>query len=66
MTVCVPSNSNCQTIDGVLVDTGSFGLRLLSSAGGGALTLSLPHQTGSNRGTVGECALFVSGFTWVR
>ena len=64
ITVCVPSSSDCQTIDGVLVDTGSFGLRLLSSAGGGALTLSLPHQTGSNGGSVGECALFVSGFTW--
>src|SRR4051812_17907055 len=63
ITVCVPSSSNCQTIDGVLVDTGSFGLRLLSSAGGGALTLSLPHQTGSNGGFVGERALFLRGFT---
>lgn len=63
VTVCVPATSNCQTIDGILVDTGSFGLRLLSSAGGGALTLSLPPQKASN-GTVGECALFVSGYTW--
>jgi len=61
--VCVPSSSNCQTIDGILVDTGSFGLRLLSSAGGGALTLSLPQQTVSGS-PVGECAPFVSGFTW--
>lgn len=61
--VCVPSSSNCQTIDGILVDTGSFGLRLLSSAGGGSLTLSLPQQnSGSN--PVGECAPFVSGYTW--
>ena len=63
VTLCVPSTSNCQTIDGILVDTGSFGLRILSSAGGGALTLSLPQQKGSN-GNVGECALFVSGYTW--
>ncbi len=63
VTVCVPATSNCQTIDGILVDTGSFGLRLLSSGGGGTLTLSLPQQKQSN-GTVGECALFVSGFTW--
>src|SRR5207342_1303998 len=42
VTVCVPgSASNCQTIDGVLVDTGSSGLRILSSA----LTLNLPQQT---------------------
>jgi hypothetical protein len=61
--ICVPSSSNCQTIDGILVDTGSYGLRLLSSAGGGALTLSLPQQnSGSN--AVAECAPFVSGFTW--
>lgn len=63
VTVCVPSSSNCQTIGGILVDTGSYGLRLLSSAGGGALTLSLPQQTASGN-PVGECAPFVSGFTW--
>ena len=45
VTVCVPGTSNCQTIDGILVDTGSVGLRLVSSSGGGALTLSLPAQT---------------------
>lgn len=61
--VCVPSSSSCQTISGILVDTGSFGLRLLSSAGGGALTLSLPQQEASGN-PVGECAPFVSGYTW--
>jgi hypothetical protein len=64
VTVCVPSSSNCQTISGILVDTGSYGLRLLSSAGGGALTLSLPQQTSTNGNIVGECTPFVSGFTW--
>jgi hypothetical protein len=63
VTVCVPSTSNCQTINGILVDTGSYGLRLLSSAGGGALTLSLPPQTSSGN-PIGECAGFVSAFTW--
>lgn len=63
VTVCAPSSSTCQTIDGILVDTGSYGLRVLSSAGGGALTLSLPRQTSSGN-PVGECAPFVSGFTW--
>ncbi|MGC2477910.1 MAG: DUF3443 domain-containing protein [Candidatus Sulfotelmatobacter sp.] len=64
VTVCVPSTSNCQSINNVLVDTGSYGLRLLSSAGGGALTLSLPQQNASNGDPVGECAAFVTGFTW--
>lgn len=63
VTVCVPSTSNCQTIGGILVDTGSYGLRLLSSAGGGALTLSLPLQNSAGN-PVGECAPFVSGYTW--
>lgn len=63
VTVCVPATSACQDISGVLVDTGSYGLRLLSSAGGGALTLSLPRQT-SGSTPVGECAAFVTGFTW--
>jgi hypothetical protein len=47
VTVCVPGTSNCQTIDGILVDTGSVGLTLLSSStySGGALTLTLPQQT---------------------
>jgi hypothetical protein len=60
VTICIPSTSNCQTIGGILVDTGSYGLRLLSSAGGGALTLSLPTQSGP----IGECAPFVDGYTW--
>jgi len=64
ITVCVPSSSNCQVIDGILVDTGSYGLRLLSSTGGGALTLSLVNQTGSDGHPIGECAPFVSGLTW--
>lgn len=64
VTVCVPSTSNCQTVNNVLVDTGSYGLRLLSSAGGGALTLSLPVQNGAHGNPIGECAEFVSGFTW--
>jgi hypothetical protein len=64
VTLCAPSSSMCQTIDGVLVDTGSYGLRILSSAGGGRLTLSLPQQNGANGNPIGECAPFVSGYTW--
>jgi hypothetical protein len=60
LTVCIPSTSTCQTINDVLVDTGSYGLRLLASSGGGALTLALPTQSGP----IGECAPFVDGYTW--
>jgi hypothetical protein len=58
--VCVPSTTNCQTIDGVLVDTGSVGLRILSSA----LTITLPQQSGPNGSPVVECLPFVSAYTW--
>jgi len=64
VTVCVPSSSTCQTINEILVDTGSYGLRLLSSAANGVLTLSLPPQNGANGNPVAECAPFVSAFTW--
>ena len=61
VTVCAPgSSSNCQTIGGILVDTGSSGLRILSSA----LTISLPQQTGTGGNPVVECLPFVHGFTW--
>jgi hypothetical protein len=60
VTICVPgSASSCQTIDGVLVDTGSTGLRILSSA----LSLTLPQQTASGNPIV-ECNQFQDGFTW--
>lgn len=61
VTVCVPgSTTDCQTIDGILVDTGSPGLRILSSA----LTISLPQQTGSGGNPIAECAVFADGVTW--
>ena len=64
ITVCAPGTSTCNTIDHVLVDTGSYGLRLLASgAAGGKLTLALSQQTNST-GAVAECAQFADSFTW--
>ena len=60
VTVCVPGQSSCQTIDGVLVDTGSSGLRVLASS----LTLALPQQTDASGAPVVECLPFLDGFTW--
>lgn len=59
VTLCVPGTTTCQTIGGILVDTGSEGLRVLASA----LTISLPQQT-QNGDPVGECAPFVDGVAW--
>ena len=64
VTVCSPGTNNCQTIDHVLADTGSSGLRLLSSASGGEFSLSLPNETDSSGNPLLECAVFGGGYTW--
>ena len=62
-TVCSPgSSSNCATIDGLLVDTGSTGLRVLSSVLPSGFTL--PKQTDSGGNPIAECFQFVDGVTW--
>lgn len=61
--VCAHGSSNCQTINSVLVDTGSFGLRLLSSALGN-LASSLPQQKDASGNSVLECAQFVDSVIW--
>ena len=61
VTICTPgSTTDCQTIDGIVVDTGSSGLRILGSL----LTLPLPKQTSSNGNAITECLPFLDGFTW--
>jgi len=60
VTVCIPDSATCQTVDHVLVDTGSTGLRLMASV----LQLTLPAQTDSGGNRVAECAQFADGFTW--
>ena len=63
VTICAPGSvSNCQSVDHVLVDTGSTGLRLLSSLV--APSLSLPQQTDSAGNPLVECGQFASGYTW--
>jgi hypothetical protein len=59
VTVCVPGTTNCETIDGILVDTGSSGLRVVGSL----LTIPLPQQT-VNGAAITECAQFVDGSSW--
>jgi hypothetical protein len=66
ITICVPNTTTCQTIDHVLVDTGSVGVRIVAKAAGGELDpaiVPLPLQTSSGS-TVAECNPFIDGFTW--
>jgi hypothetical protein len=60
VTVCVPGTSTCQTVDDILVDTGSYGLRILSSA----LTVALPQQKSADGNPVAECLTFLGSYTW--
>jgi hypothetical protein len=58
--VCVPGTTNCQTVDDILLDTGSFGLRIFKSALG---SLSFTYSK-SGSATLAECAQFGSGSDW--
>ncbi|WEY42584.1 DUF3443 family protein [Paraburkholderia sp. SUR17] len=67
VTICpgggAATNTNCSTIHNVLLDTGSYGLRLFASVvPSGTLSAMAPQTQGSNN--VAECGLFVSGYTW--
>lgn len=59
--VCVPGTAQCQTIDNILIDTGSVGLRLVSAgpSAPGGLSLTLPQQSASNGDALAECVEFV-------
>ncbi|OMZ07857.1 hypothetical protein AQ857_11260 [Burkholderia pseudomallei] len=62
VTICAPGTSACQTIGNVLVDTASYGLRIVNTAASGVLG-SLPVSSVSG-GTLTECGKFVTSYTW--
>lgn len=57
VTICSPGTALCQTIPNILVDTGSFGLRVLSSV----LNLNLPSVHDSHGNPIGDCAVYADG-----
>jgi hypothetical protein len=59
-TLCEPGTSNCQTIDHLLVDTGSVGVRVLENL----LTISLPTANSASGEELAECTPFVDGTAW--
>jgi Protein of unknown function (DUF3443) len=62
--VCAPgSTTQCADVDHVLLDTGSWGLRLVRSVlAAGSVTLS--GETDTHGNTVEECETFGGGQTW--
>ncbi len=57
--ICVPGTTTCQNLVNIQVDTGSSGLRILSSA----LSLTLPLKTDPNGRIYNECARYSDGST---
>jgi hypothetical protein len=65
VTVCAPgSTTNCQQISDVEVDTGSYGLRIISSVLSSSLLGALTQETASNNQPLVECTEFVDGISW--
>ena len=70
VTVCSPGlnlNNKCVTIDHVLLDTGSYGLRLLKSKVDAIGLPTIPvaaDANGTPAGNAAECYLFVLGGIW--
>ncbi|HVO41641.1 MAG TPA: DUF3443 family protein [Aggregatilineales bacterium] len=61
VTVCAPGGSSCRTIDHVLVDTGSAGLRIVGSKIDSSV---LPAESDANGDPVMECTQFADGDAW--
>jgi hypothetical protein len=65
VTICAVSTQNCQILTNILLDTGSYGLRIFSSAiSAGVLSALNPVTTVSPAGSAAECAVFGTGKTW--
>lgn len=68
VTVCKPNTANnnapgnCTTIDHVLFDTGSVGLRLFSQSLPSGF--NLPNSVDSQNNNYAQCMQFASGVTW--
>jgi hypothetical protein len=62
VTICVPGTTNCQTIDHMLVDTGSWGVRVFASQL--PASMNLPQQQDASGNLVAECMQFFDGYTW--
>ncbi len=63
VTLCTPGTGSCQTIDHVAIDTGSVGLRIVSSALSGAAAPK-PVTDPASGSPLRECVQFADGYTW--
>lgn len=64
VTLCTAGSATaCETIDHVLVDTGSVGLRIMASALSGAASMKAVADPASGS-PLRECVHFADGYTW--
>jgi hypothetical protein len=63
--LCRPGTTTCATINNVLVDTGSTGLRIMASAlaATGLPLTDMPDPSSPGK-TIAECLPFADGYTW--
>lgn len=65
VTICQPGTNTCATIKDMLVDTGSYGIRVLASAlAASGVTLGTTADPDNPQNTIAECIPFVDGYTW--
>ena len=64
ITVCAPGTGTCDTVNNVIVDTGSVGLRVLASAVPNSLSALTRIQLSSTSNYLAVCGQFLSGYTW--
>jgi hypothetical protein len=57
VSVCAPGTGNCTSIPNVLLDTGSYGLRIFESVA----PSNLVQVTGAGGGVIAECSPFADG-----
>lgn len=65
VTLCAPgSTTNCQTIDHIILDTGSVGLRIIQPVIAASLLAALPVETDAAANPVGECYQYVNSYAF--
>ncbi|MDB5694163.1 MAG: Heavy-chain fibroin [Alphaproteobacteria bacterium] len=65
VTLCPPgSTSNCQTIDHIILDTGSVGLRIITPVLNASVLAALPAETDGANNSVGECYQYVNSYAF--
>jgi Protein of unknown function (DUF3443) len=62
VTICRSGTASCESISGILIDTGSFGLRIFGQAN----HLTLATETAPNGNAIAECVQFGTLSTWGR